>query len=70
MKKKVERNYSNENSRQKELNRIYKVKVNLDIANKFDEKLKKEKIYKNYSEFAREAIEKYLEKNKKLLKKY
>ena len=61
--KKVERNYSNENDRQKELNKIYKVKISIDIANKFDEKLKKENKYKNYSEFARKAIEKYLEKN-------
>lgn len=62
MNKKIERNYSNENDRQKELNKIYKVKISIDIANKFDEKLKKENKYKNYSDFAREAIEKYLEK--------
>lgn len=63
MNKKVDRNYSDENCRQKELNKIYKVKINIDIANKFDEKLKRENKYKNYSDFARHAIEKYLEKN-------
>lgn len=55
------RNYDSENKRQKELNKIYKVKVQLDIANKLDKKLKDEN--KTYSSFAREAIEKFLKKD-------
>ena len=58
--KEVKRNYNNENDRQKELNKVYRVKVPLYMAKALDEKLKRES--KTYSNIAREAIEKYLKK--------
>lgn len=58
--KKQERNVQKEYERQKELNKVYRVKVPLYISKALDEKLKKEG--KTYSDVAREAIEKYLKK--------
>lgn len=57
---KVKRDYSKDNERQKEINKVYRVKVPLYQAKAFDEKLKKEN--KTFSSLAREAIEKYLKK--------
>lgn len=54
------RDYAKDHIRQKEINKVYIVKVPLYMAKAFDDKLKKDN--KKYSEFAREAIEKYLKK--------
>ena len=54
------RNIQKEYARQKEINKVYRVKVPLKIAEKLDEKLKEEK--KTYSSMAMEAIIKYLKK--------
>lgn len=56
-----ERDYKKDNERQKEINKRYVVKVPLFMAKALDEKLKNDN--KKYSDFAREAIEKYLKKN-------
>lgn len=54
------RDYTKDNERQKEINKRYVVKVPLYMAKALDEKLKKDN--KKYSDFAREAIEKYIKK--------
>ena len=52
------RNYTNENKRQKEINHIFKVKVKKEVAEKLQEKLKKENT--NFSKFVRERIEEFI----------
>lgn len=56
----TERNYKKENERQKELNKIYNVKVPHYIADALDKKLKEE--HKSFKSLVLEAIEKYLKK--------
>ena len=56
----IKRDYSKDNSRQKEINKRYTVKVPLYEAKALDEKLKKDN--ETWSSFARKAIEKYLKK--------
>ena len=58
--KENKRDYIKDNARQKEINKIYRVKVPIYQAKALDEKLKKEN--KTFSSLAREAIEKYLKK--------
>lgn len=60
MKMENKRDYTKDNERQKEINKRYVVKVPLYMAKALDEKLKKDN--KKYSDFAREAIEKYIKK--------
>lgn len=60
MNKKKGRNYTAEYEKDKKRDRVYRVRVPLELSKKLDEKLKKEN--KQYSTLAREAIEKYLEK--------
>lgn len=60
MNEKKGRNYTAEYEKDKKRDRVYRVRVPLELSKKLDEKLKKEN--KQYSTLAREAIEKYLEK--------
>lgn len=60
MENKKERNYQAEYEKDKQRDKIYRVRVPLDKAKILDEKLKNEN--KTYSSLALEAIEKYLKK--------
>lgn len=61
MENKKERNYQAEYEKDKQRDKIYRVRVPLYKAKILDEKLKKEN--KTYSSLALDAIEKYLKKN-------
>lgn len=54
------RDYAEEHRRNKEINKTYIVKIPLYMANVFDEKLKKDGL--RFSDFVKNAIEKYLKK--------
>lgn len=54
------RNYYEEYKRKKELNRIYHLAINKDIANMLDKKLKQEN--KNITKWFLENVENYLKK--------
>ena len=58
---KNQRDYKKEVARNKEINKLYTVKVPRYTATLLDEKLKKEK--KTFTGLVKEAIEKYLKKN-------
>ena len=60
MNEKRERDYSAEYETDRKRDRVYRVRVPIELSKRLDEKLKKEN--KQYSTLAREAIEKYLEK--------
>ena len=55
------RDYKKEHERTKELNKTYIVKVPTYIAKPFDEKLKNNGL--RFSDFVKNAIEKYLKKS-------
>ena len=61
MENKKERNYQAEYEKDKQRDKIYRVRVPLYKSKILDEKLRKEN--KTYSSLALEAIEKYLKKN-------
>lgn len=54
------RDYAEEHRRNKEINKTYIVKIPRYKANVFDEKLKKDGL--RFSDFVKNAIEKYLKK--------